>query len=120
MRSITPQQECMILLLCSFLPESPLLMTSAGCVCQKLPHPSDQIQLSISQDLEHFTTVVGISKMIRGCDLISINIASHFHNLVGLVRAPVLQVTKTQLRLAKAKNNDEMANFAIVIWKSRS
>ena len=62
MSGITHQQESMTLLSCSFLPESPLLMTSAGFVCQKPLHPSDQIQLSISQDLERFTMVVGIPK----------------------------------------------------------
>lgn len=60
MRGTAPQQESTTLLLCSSLPESPLLMTSDEFVCQKPLRPSNQIQLSISQDLEHFFMVVGI------------------------------------------------------------
>ena len=63
MRGTAPQQESMILLLCNSLPESPLLMTSVEFVCQKPLQPSNQIQLFISQDLEHFFMVVGSSKM---------------------------------------------------------
>ena len=39
--------------------------------------------------------------------------------MVGLVRALVLQVTDTQLKLTKVKNNNKMENLALVIWKSR-
>lgn len=129
MSIITPQQESMTLLSCSSLPASPFLMTSAGFVCQNPLHPSDQIQLSISQDLEHFSMVVGISqkglqstKLYLGQNGLSPSILScqpFPHNLVGLVRVLVFQVRETQLGLTKAKNNDKMTNLDLLIWKLR-